>query len=96
MNHISNIYDHRIRGALLVFGLPHDPSCRTLLGITTPQERSWETHLAWINANVIGPPMETPHLSRRQLEEEQNMIGIYAKDDEEAGGDRPLEPDEVC
>ena len=75
--HLSNIYDHRIRDARVVFGLPDDTAEREILGIKIPRHRTWEEHLAWINLNVIGPPLQTPYLSRRKLEDTQNMIGIY-------------------
>ena len=70
--HLSNISDHRKLCAetrcCYSYHDHFDPAAR---------RHEWESHLRWINENVIGPPKATDRCTQAQLEE-MGMIGIYA------------------
>lgn len=70
--HLSNIGDHRKPHAEMMhcysYHANFDPAAR---------RHEWESHLRWINENVIGPPKATDHYTQSQLEE-MGIIGIYA------------------
>ena len=70
--HLSNIGDHR---------KPHAETmhCYSYHACFDPTARKheWESHLRWINENVIGPPKATDHYTQAQLEA-MGMIGLYA------------------
>lgn len=74
--HLSNIFDHRGPNAEAMFTYSYHAWIEKSDG---PRKREWNSHLRWINENMIGPPKETDHYGSQELKD-QGMIGIYAKD----------------
>lgn len=70
--HLSNIPDHRLDDARL-------NHCYHYEAFSDPEAMNseWQSHLKWINDNVIGPPKATDWYTSTQLAE-MGMIGIYA------------------
>lgn len=72
--HLSNIYDPKKPGTKRYFCYSHDAS----MGGPHAKEEEWQQYLDWVNRGIIGPPEETDHYSREDLEQ-MGMVGIYAK-----------------
>jgi len=72
--HLSNTYDPTIQDAKVGYSYSY---YARLCG-QSMMDYEWQTHLDWINENVVGEPEGCDDYTVQQLKD-KGMIGIYSK-----------------